>query len=165
LHNENAKMVLILIVTTFYLFGVIGLLGAQGKTSETAKEPPMSKPYPIGQVTITLHQVGAGVGVEWGKGRLTFKGKEYTFKTKGLQLATVGIKGGTVTGDVYNMMDIGQFAGNYVGAQGGATLGAGGGGMVLQNQQGVRMHLKGGAKGLNLNIGPEGLNVVMEKAL
>jgi hypothetical protein len=52
-----------------------------------------------------------------------------------------------------------------VGAGAGATVGGGGEGMVLQNGQGVRIHLKGGQKGLNVNVGPEGLTIVMEKSL
>ena len=39
------------------------------------KEPPYSKPYPMGFVSIELKHVAAGVGVAWGKGVLTYKGK------------------------------------------------------------------------------------------
>jgi hypothetical protein len=116
-------------------------------------------------VTIHITEIGAGVGFQWGNGTLTYKDKQYTFKAKGLQVAAVGIKSATLTGDVYNMVDIGQFPGHYVGAGGGAAVGAGKEGLVVQNQQGVRMHLNAGQKGVSVSIGPEGFNVVMEKAL
>ena len=70
-------------------------------------------------MTITLTQVGAGVGFGWGKGVLTYKGKQYTFKVKGMQVGSVGIKKATVKGDVYNLFGIGQFPGQY------AAVGAG----------------------------------------
>ncbi len=130
-----------------------------------APEPPLAKPYPMGQVRITLTQMGAGIGYEWGKGTLTYKGKKYTFKVKGLQVATVGIKRAHVKGDVYNLFSVGQFPGAYAAAEAGATVIKGEGGLILQNQQGVRLHLKGVEKGLNLSIGPEGFTIAMEKAL
>ena len=70
---------------------------------EGAKEPPYAKPYPMGFLTIKLKHVGAGVGMEWGKGVLTYKGKKYTFKVKGLQLGAVGISKVTAKGEVYNL--------------------------------------------------------------
>ena len=80
---------------------------------EGAKEPPYSKPYPMGFVTIELKHVGAGVGMEWGNGVLTYKGKKYTFKVKGLQIGTVGISKVTAKGEVYNLFQLAEFPGQY----------------------------------------------------
>ena len=152
-------------MTVLFLIGLVGFVGAQGTSPGTTEEAPYSKPYPIGQVTINLTEIGVGVGVQWGNGTLTYKGNQYTFKAKGLQIAAVGIKSATLTGDVYNMTDVGQFPGQYVGAGAGAAVGAGKEALVLQNQQGVRMRLNADQKGVSVSVGPEGFNVVMEKAL
>ena len=92
--------------------GKIGEM-APPATAQGVKEPPYSKPYPMGFITIHLKHVGAGVGVQWGKGVLTYKGKKYTFKVKGLQIGTVGISTVTAKGEVYNLFQLAQFAGQY----------------------------------------------------
>jgi hypothetical protein len=143
----------------------VTLIGAQEKAPEKGKEDPYAKPYPMGFVTITMTEIGAGVGYEWGNGVLTYKGKEYTFKVKGLQVGTVGVKRATIKGDVYNLFDVGQFPGPYAAGQAGAAVIKGKEGLILQNQQGVRLHLNADQKGLNLSIGPEGFTIAMEKAL
>ena len=71
---------------------------------EGAKEPPYTKPYPMGFVSIELKHIGAGVGLESGNGLLTYKGKQYTFKVKGLQIGTVGISKLTAKGEVYKFI-------------------------------------------------------------
>ncbi len=60
----------------------------------------------MGFVSIELKHIGAGVGVEWGKGLLNYKGKQYTFKVKGLQLGTAGISKVTARGEVYNLFSL-----------------------------------------------------------
>ena len=165
-----SKTFFILMVTVLLLIGVIPV-NAQGqapqagqKGPETGTEP-YAKPYPMGQVTITLTEIGAGVGYEWGKGVLTFKGKEYTFKVKGLQVGTVGIKKAAIKGDVFNLFNVGQFPGPYAAAQAGVAVIKGKEALVLQNQQGVRLRLEAAQKGLSLSIGPEGFTIEMEQAL
>ncbi|MFA4903813.1 MAG: hypothetical protein WC600_13845 [Desulfobaccales bacterium] len=126
---------------------------------------PYAKPFPMGQVEMTLTTVAAGVGYEWGKGALTYKGKQYTFKVKGLQIFGVGIKKATVKGDVYNLFDVGQFPGPYAAVKAGAAVIKGKEGLIVQNHQGVRLRLVAEQKGLSVNIGPEGFTIEMERAL
>jgi len=141
------------------------LAGIPGAAQEKKAEPPYSKPYPIGQVSIKITQVGAGVGVQWGKGTLTYKGKQYTFKVRGIQVATVGISAATAEGDVYNLFSIGEFPGHYVAVGAGATLFKGKSGDAFKNSQGVHILLKAKEKGVNFNIGPEGFTIRLEEAL
>lgn len=165
----------------FFIVMLIGIFlmpaipaNAQQKSPEVGqKAPPESpeqvapyaKPYPMGQVTMTLTTVAAGIGYEWGKGTLTYKGKQYTFKVKGLQLVGVGIKKATVTGEVYNLFDVGQFPGPYAAVKAGAAVIGGKEGLIVQNHQGVRLRLVAEQKGLSLNVGPEGFTIEMERAL
>jgi len=159
-----------LMVVALFLVGIVSIQ-AQGqapegqKGPEAGKDPAYAKPYPMGQVTITLTEVGAGIGWEWGKGVLTYKEKQYTFKVKGLQVGTVGIKKAKIKGDVYNLFNVGQFPGPYAAAQAGAAIIKGKEGLILQNQQGVRLRLEAEQKGLSLSLGPEGFAIEMEKAL
>lgn len=121
----------ILIILAAMLLSLSGPGAAQEKAKE--EEPPYSKPYPVGQVTIKLTQVAAGIGVQWGKGTLTYKGKEYTFKVRGIELAGVGISTAMATGDVYNLFSLGEFPGHYVAVGAGATLFKGKSGDAFKN--------------------------------
>jgi hypothetical protein len=134
-------------------------------TAEGVKEPPYSKPYPMGFVSITLKHVGAGVGVEWGKGVLTYKGKKYTFKVKGIQVGTVGISKVTAKGEVYNLFDLAEFPGQYGAVAAGAAIIKGKEAQDFKNPKGVHIVFKGTQKGLNLAFGPEGFSIRMEEAL
>ena len=165
-----SKTIFILMVVALLLVGVIpinvqGQVPQSGQKGPEAGTEPYAKPYPMGQVTITLTEIGVGVGYEWGKGTLTYKGKQYTFKVKGLQVGTVGIKKATIKGDVFNLFNVGQFPGPYAAAQAGVAIIKGKEGLILQNQQGVRLRLEAEQKGLSLSIGPEGFTIEMEQAL
>jgi hypothetical protein len=168
---NRSKTFFIFVLAALFLFSV-AIVGAQERKPEAGQtgppagtEPPYAKPYPMGQVKITLTEVAVGVGYEWGKGVLTYKGKQYTFKVKGLQVGTVGIKRADISGDVYNLFAIGQFPGPYAAVQAGATVIKGKEGLILQNQQGVRLRLVADQEGANISIGPEGFTIEMEEAL
>ncbi len=132
---------------------------------EGVKEPPYAKPYPMGFVTIELKHVGAGVGIEWGNGVLTYKGKKYSFKVKGLQVGTVGISKVTAEGEVYNLFQLAEFPGQYGAVQAGAAIFKGKEAQDFKNLKGVHIVFKGTVKGMNLAIGPEGFTIRMEEAL
>jgi hypothetical protein len=48
-------------------------------------------PKPSGAVSVETTSVAAGIGYQWGEGILTYEGKEYKFKVKGLSVIDVGI--------------------------------------------------------------------------
>src|SRR5215831_11261009 len=74
---------------------------------------------PSGRVSIQSRSIAAGIGVTWGDGKLTFKGKDYPFSIDGLSLVDWGISRASATGDVYNLTDVAKFAGTYVAAEAG----------------------------------------------
>ena len=69
--------------------------------------------------------VAAGIGWSWGKGTLTYKGKDYPISVKGLSLGKVGITGVTASGEVLNLKKLRDFDGNYTAAGAGITLAGG----------------------------------------
>src|SRR5712672_476537 len=69
-----------------------------------------------------------GIGVNWGSGTLTYKGKSYPVKVKGLSVGKVGITKASAFGKVYNLKHLQDFNGHYdVGAKGMRGVTAGGG--------------------------------------
>ena len=120
------------------------------------------KATPSGKVSIESTSIAAGIGVSWGDGKLTFKGKDYPFSIEGLSLVDWGISKVSATGDVYNLTDAAKVAGTYVAAEAGLTLAGGMGGMVLRNQNGVVMHLRSVSQGAQLQLGTSGLIIKLK---
>ena len=141
-------------VSRFVLFVFISAFAATAISGENAK--------PSGRVTISSRSIAAGIGVTWGDGKLTFKGKDYPFSIDGLTLVDFGISRATATGDVYNLTDVAKFAGTYVAAEAGLTLAGGMGGMVLRNSDGVVLHLRSVSQGARLQLGTSGLIIKMK---
>lgn len=120
------------------------------------------KATPSGKVALETTSIAAGVGVSWGDGNLTFKGKTYPFSIDGLSLVDWGISKAQANGDVYNLTDPAKFGGTYVAAEAGLTLAGGMGGMVLRNQDGVILHLRSVSQGARLQLGTSGLIIKMK---
>ncbi len=120
---------------------------------------------PVGQVSIEEEQFGLILGGSTGSGMLTFQGKEYPFKLKGLSAgANVGISKMSAAGAVYDLKQVSQFPGTYTKFESSVALGGGVGGLHLKNENGVIMNLSSRTKGLDLNIGNmSGMTVTMEK--
>ena len=118
--------------------------------------------YPLGTVSIDMTSVAAGIGFSSGSGVLRYKGKSYVFKIDGLSVGNVGIASISAVGNVYNLSNVSQFAGNYAAAGAGIALAGGAAGLTMQNQRGVIINLNAVQQGVQLNIGPQGFNIKME---
>jgi hypothetical protein len=143
------------IVSRFALFLFIAALAGDAVAAEKAAKPS-------GRVTMQSTAIAAGIGVTWGDGKLTFKGKDYPFSIDGLTLVDWGVSKATANGDVYNLDDVAKFGGTYVAAEAGLTLAGGMGGMVLRNQNGVVLHLRSTSRGARLQLGTSGLVIKMK---
>ena len=120
-------------------------------------------PKPSAKVSMESKSIAAGIGVTWGEGKLSFKGKDYPFSIDGLTVVDIGINKASAVGDVYHLTDVAKFPGTYVAAEAGFTLAGGMGGMVLRNQDGVVMHVRSVSKGAKLQLGTSGLNIKLKQ--
>ena len=119
---------------------------------------------PVGKVSIEEKQFGLLLGGSTGSGTLTFHGKKYPFKLKGLSAGVnVGISKMSATGAVYDLKQVAQFPGTYIKFESSVALGGGMGGLHLKNENGVIMRLQSRTEGLQLNLGMSGVKVTMEK--
>jgi hypothetical protein len=142
-------------VSRFALFLFVAALATTAISGESRK--------PSGRVTIESRSIAAGIGVTWGDGKLSFKGKDYPFSINGLTVVDFGISRASATGDVYDLTDVAKFAGTYVAAEAGFTLAGGMGGMVLRNQDGVVMHIRSTSRGARLQLGTSGLVIALKQ--
>jgi len=118
--------------------------------------------YPIGQVWMESMSIAAGIGVSWGDGKLTYKGKDYRFKVDGLSVAAVGISKISAVGDVYSLNNPSDLAGTYLAVGGGIALAGGVAGLTMKNQKGVLINLRSVQQGVELNLGPQGFSISMK---
>ena len=119
---------------------------------------------PDATLKLSEGQVALGIGWSWGKGVLSFKGKEYPFKVEGLSVGDVGITKAEATGKVYNLKKLEDFGGKYLSGAAEATVGLGAGATAMQNDKGVVVHLLPKTKGVNLKLAGEGVKFTLEKA-
>jgi len=144
----------VLTVSRLALFFMVMALASNAVAAEKAT--------PSGKVTIESRSIAAGIGVTWGDGKLTFKGKTYPFSIDGLTLVDFGISKASAVGEVYNLTDAAKLAGTYVAAEAGITLAGGVGGMVLRNQDGVIIRMHSVSRGAKLQLGTSGLTIKMK---
>jgi hypothetical protein len=107
-----------------------------------------------------------GIGFNWGKGTLTYKGKDYPVKVKGLSVGKVGMTGVEVHGEVFNLKQLGDFDGHYnYGGSGmrGVTLASGHTGTLMTNQSGVIIRMSATQKGVDVNATGGGVDLKIQK--
>lgn len=113
-----------------------------------------------GTISVDLKSVAAGVGGSWGEGVLTFQGRTYAFKIRGLKVLTVGARKLSAKGDVYDLKAAADLAGTYKKADpAGFTFIKGEKGLVATNDKGVVLNLQSVQKGLELDLVKEGLSI------
>jgi len=106
-----------------------------------------------------------GIGVSWGSGTLTYKGKNYPVKVKGLSVGKVGATSSSAYGEVFNMKHLQDFNGHYdVGGAGtrGVTLGAGKAGTIMSNQAGVIIRISSTQSGVAVNATGGGVDMQLQ---
>jgi len=126
-------------------------------TAEAEKDWVFAGTIEISSTQIAF--IGSGSA---GGGTLEFEGKEYPFSIGGLGIGGIGISKISAVGAVYNMDDVSKFAGTYVQARAGVTMGKGKGAMRLSNGNGVILDLKMSSKGLALSLGADGMVITMK---
>jgi hypothetical protein len=116
----------------------------------------------VGRVDFTIKSVAAGVGYSWGNGHFIFKDKTYPIKVKGLSIVTAGISSTNVVGDVYNLKDPSDIAGEYTVLKAGAAVGAGLARATAKNAKGVTIELVAESKGVKVDLGGGNFTIALK---
>jgi hypothetical protein len=115
---------------------------------------------PSGTISIELRSASALMGASWGQAVLTFQGKTHLYQVRGLKVLSVGYRELSLNGDVYNLTNLNDLAGTYQKADpAGLTFIVGQKGLVIRNDRGVTINIKGMQAGLNLDLVKEGLTI------
>jgi hypothetical protein len=121
------------------------------------------KRMPDATASINLVSLAFIGGIEWGKGTLTFKGHDYSFKVKGLKAGAIGIKRDSVNARIYNLKKAKDLGGTFLAVEAAVTVAGGGSARAMKNQNGVEMHLFSVTMGADLTLAAEGVNIRMDK--
>jgi hypothetical protein len=119
---------------------------------------------PDGSVSIKATSAAAGVGAAWGSGALTYKGKTYPFRIRGLEAGDVGVASIDATGDVYHLKSVEDFSGTYAAVGAAAAAGPGAGRSIMRNEKGVVVELASRREGAQLKVGADGLRMELTDA-
>ena len=115
---------------------------------------------------LSFKSVAVGVGFSSGNGTLSYRGKDYPVKVKGLSVGKVGITNSSAYGEVFNLKSLKDFNGHYdIGARGtrGVTIGAGKSGTLMTNQAGVIVRVSSTQSGAAVNVTGGGVDMQLQK--
>jgi len=107
--------------------------------------------------------VAAGVGISWGGGTLTYKGKDYSVDVKGLSVGDVGVTKIEGAGKVYNLKNVDDFNGNYTAVAAGMTAAGGGSVTAMKNQNGVTVEMVSTTQGVKFMLGGGGVDMKIKQ--
>jgi hypothetical protein len=126
-----------------------------------AVEEPVTAPPPP-YVSLESTSIGAGIGVSWGEGWLSFEGQRHDFSVKSLSLGDFGVAKLISEGAVSNLARLDDFAGTYVAVEAGAAAGIGGSAVSMRNEHGVVISLRSDVEGVQLSLGAEGVRITLD---
>ena len=112
-------------------------------------------PVPSGTVEMSSSAVAVGIGVTWGDGTLSYHGQKYAFSVNGLSVVDLGIFTITTTGEVSNLKNVEDFSGNYAAGEGGIAVAGGQSDVIMKNEHGVVLKLRGTQQGVRLTLAPQ----------
>src|SRR5213080_2730065 len=151
IHMNNVKKITILLLVSTAITGF-----TQAATHQSG---------PDATLRFSGGSFAAGVGFSWGSGTLTYHGKDYPVKVKGLSIGKVGITSSSAYGEVFNLKHLQDFNGHYdVGGAGtrGVTLGAGRSGTIMSNQAGVLVRVSSTQQGVAVNATGGGVDLQLK---
>ena len=127
---------------------------------------PAPAQAPDGTVKITTRTVAQAIGLSWGEGVLTYKGRDYpfTFKANGLfRDVDERIAAAELSGQVFNLKNPADFNGSYQKVEGKTSDSGAGSRATMKNQNGVVVNLVSTIEGRKFNLGTEGLSMELKK--
>jgi len=136
---------------------------ASAATETKEKQTTKQQQKPDAILHLSGGSFAAGIGFSWGKGTLTYKGKDYPVSVSGLSLGKLGISKATAMAEVYDLKQLRDFDGNYTSASIGLTLAGGRTGTALKNQNGVKMLLASTTRGFDVTIGGSGVTMKIKQ--
>lgn len=140
---------------------VVAALALCGSWSLTACAQSPLGPV-TGEVSFHTRSADLGLGYTWGNGVLTYGGRTYPFSVKEHPPQPLGIPR-VIASARYNLQRIEDFQGTFWALSGEATVGRGVSGVLMENDNGVRIRLDYTRSGARFAASPSRLTVHLLK--
>ena len=144
---------------------LIGLLIA-GSVLLLSNMARVAAQEPDGTVKITRRSVSEAVGLSWGDGVLTYKGKEYVFSFQAsglLREVAPSITAAELSGQVFNLKNLEDFNGNYKIVKAEGPVGGSGALAAIRNQNGVVLNVVATTGEHKFTLGANGMTIELKK--
>jgi hypothetical protein len=148
------------------LFATVFVSAAALSANAASSSAPVAEgSIPTAYVWLSGGSVAVGIGFTWGHGTLYYSKdqKQYKFKLSGISVADVGAAGITAEGEVYNLTNPADLAGDYSAVTAGVTIIEGGSVAYLKNSNGVVIKLHSQTGGLRFNLSANGMHITLQK--
>ena len=125
-----------------------------------------SAQVPDGTIKVTSRMVAQGVGLSWGEGVLTYKGRDYpfTFQATGLfRDVDTKIAAAELSGQVFDLKKPEDFGGNYHKVEAQTSESGSASRATMKNQNGVVVNLMSTVEGRKFNLAREGMEIELKK--
>lgn len=117
---------------------------------------------PSATARLSGDSVALGVGYGWGRGVLSFQGRNTPFTLTGVTLIEAGADRVEGEAEIYNLKRVEDFPGLYaVAGRSGAFVTMGGGTAVLRNAKGVEIRLHTQSQGLKIALAAGGVSIAL----
>jgi hypothetical protein len=128
--------------------------------------PAVPAQAPDGAVKITSRMVAPGIGLSWGDGVLTYKGRDYpfTFKATGLfRDVDPAIAAAELSGEVLNLKNPEDLSGTYHKVEPATPQSGSASRATIRNQKGVVLNLTSSIAGRKFDLAREGMEIELKK--
>ena len=145
--------------------GIVGITLAVGLAVAQAHDPNGVRSRdekPNARLSLSGTSAAIGVGTTWGSGTLTYGGKTYRVRVRGLELGGVGGARIEAHGDVYHLDHLADFDGTYGAVGAGAAAGPGAAHSIMRNEKGVVIDLAAKTEGVQVKAGLDGVRLEVE---
>lgn len=146
---------------TFIRTTLVGLVVAMAVTFAMPAGAHKKGGNKVRSGSITLNTTSAGfiLGIEWGSGTMTFRGRTYRLRVRTLKAGVIGIESITAHGTVYNLRRASDIQGKFISGGAGITVGGGVGIQILENSKHVIIELRETSQGLAAKIAASGVDI------
>ncbi|MGA2711303.1 MAG: hypothetical protein ABSF86_23215 [Steroidobacteraceae bacterium] len=142
----------------------LSVLLSSGVSAEDSPTTPAAVADAKPDATLRLMggSVAAGIGYVWGHGKLVYHGEEHRLHISGISLLNAGVAHLSAFGAVYNLKDLHDLNGTYLASSEGLAIVSGTSGFYLKNGRGVVIKLLAATKGVQFNLGADGISVELD---
>lgn len=144
-----------------FTVGIIGITLAFGMVVAHAYEHGDT---PDARLSLSGTSAAIGVGTTWGTGTLSYKGRTYPVRLRGVDIGGVGGAKIDAHGDVSNLKDLADFDGTYIAVGAGAAAGPGAGHSIMRNEKGVTIDFATDSQGVLVKAGVDGVKLEVDRS-